>query len=395
MRWSRIMIAATAVYVHRLTGARDVVVGLPVTARQDPVLRRVPGMVSNVLPLRLSVRPGMGLSELVGHVAHEVSELAEHQRYRGEDLHRDLSLPGNIATSFTPAINIMSFDYDLRFAGYRAEVHNISIGLVGDLSIFVWDRRDGSGLRIGWQAHPEVCDEDDLAAHHRRFLGLLETIVDTAPDRPVSRIDLLSADERHRFLVDDNDTADPVPQACLPVLFQTQVQATPQAVAVVLGDVTLTYAQLNTQANRLAHTLIARGIGPEHIVALALPRSPDMIVAILAVLKTGAAYLPLDPDYPPTRITFMLHDAQPALLLTTHSAGCVFPDTTTSQLVLDDPDTLTTLAAHLDTDPTNTHRTTPLHPQHAAYVIYTSGSTGTPKGVVVAHQNVVRLFGAT
>ncbi|MGH3854311.1 MAG: amino acid adenylation domain-containing protein [Pseudonocardiaceae bacterium] len=389
-----IVIAATAVYMHRLTGARDVVVGLPVTARQSLILKRVPGMVSNVLPLRLSVRPDMSPSELIEKVAREVHEVLAHQRYRGEDLRRDLDLPGSIGTSFTPVVNIMPL-YDLRFTGYRSTAHKISSALVSDLSIFVWDRRDDSGLRIGWQAHPEVCGTDDLAAHHQRFVSLLDTITVVDPDQPISRIDLLSADERHRFLVDDNDTADPVPQACLPVLFQTQVQATPQAVAVVLGDVTLTYAQLNTQANRLAHTLIARGIGPEHIVALALPRSPDMIVAILAVLKTGAAYLPLDPDYPPTRITFMLHDAQPALLLTTHSAGCVFPDTTTSQLVLDDPDTLTTLAAHLDTDPTNTHRTTPLHPQHAAYVIYTSGSTGTPKGVVVAHQNVVRLFGAT
>ncbi|MBV9032276.1 MAG: non-ribosomal peptide synthetase, partial [Pseudonocardiales bacterium] len=229
VRWSRIMIAAAAVYVHRLTGARDVVVGLPVTARQDPVLRRVPGMVSNVLPLRLSVRPGMGLSELVGHVAQEVRELAEHQRYRGEDLDRDLGLPGNIEKSFTPAINIMSFDYDLRFSGYRAVAHNISVGLVGDLSIIVWDRRDGSGLRVGWQAHPEVCCGDDLTAHHRRFLGLLDTVATADPDCPISRVELLSVEERARVLVGYNDTAAPVPVTGLAVLVEAQVRVTPDA----------------------------------------------------------------------------------------------------------------------------------------------------------------------
>ncbi|MGH3837233.1 MAG: condensation domain-containing protein, partial [Pseudonocardiaceae bacterium] len=170
--WSGIVIAATAVYVHRLAGgARDVVVGLPVTARQDPVLKRVPGMVSNVLPLRLSVRPNISLSELIGQVAKEALEVLKHQRYRGEDLHRELGLTGNIGTSFEPAINIMSFDDDLRFAGYRTVTHDISSGLIGDLSIEVWGSRDGSGLRIGLQAHPEVCSSGDLAAHQRRFLG--------------------------------------------------------------------------------------------------------------------------------------------------------------------------------------------------------------------------------
>ncbi|MGH3853478.1 MAG: amino acid adenylation domain-containing protein, partial [Pseudonocardiaceae bacterium] len=390
VRWSRIMIAATAVYVHRLTGARDVVVGLPVTARQDPVLRRVPGMVSNVLPLRLSVRPGMGLSELVGHVAHEVSELAEHQRYRGEDLHRDLSLPGNIATSFTPAINIMSFDYDLRFAGYRAEVHNISIGLVGDLSIFVWDRRDGSGLRIGWQAHPEVCDEDDLAAHHRRFLGLLETIVDTDPDRPVSRIDLLSADERARLLVDYNGTACAVPQSCLPALFEAQVEITPQAVSVVFEDTTLTYTQLNARANQLAYALIARGMGPEQIVALALPRSPELVVAILAVLKAGAAYLPLDLDHPADRLAFTLADAEAVCLVTVSTASGQLPEAgELPRLVLDDPAMTEELAVLPDHDVGDVDRAAPLLVDHPAYVIYTSGSTGRPKGVVIPHRAAV------
>ncbi|MGH3857418.1 MAG: AMP-binding protein, partial [Pseudonocardiaceae bacterium] len=393
VRGSRLVIAAAAVYVHRLTGAKDVVVGLPVTARQDPVLKRVPGVVSNMVPLRLSVRPDMSLTELIGRVTQDVREAVEHQRYRGEDLHRDLGLPGSSGTPFAPMINIMSFDYDLRFAGHRATAHNLSVALVSDLTIAVWDRRDGSRLQVDFQAHPEVCGVEDLTAHLQRFLGLVKTIAVTDPDRPISRIDILSPDERTRLLVDYNDTAVEVSPACLPELFQTQVAATPEAVAVVFEDTTLTYRQLNAAANRLAHALLARGVGPEQVVALALPRSADLIVAILGVLKAGAAYLPLDPDYPPTRIAFILGDAHPALLLTQTEGGLPGAGLT-PRLVLDDPDTVTMLRGCPDTDLTDAHRGTPLIPQHPAYVIYTSGSTGTPKGVTVTHAGIPSLAAA-
>ncbi len=171
------------------------------------------------------------------------------------------------------------------------------------------------------------------------------------------------------------------------------MQATPRAVAVVFEDTSLTYAQLNAKANRLAHALIVRGVGPEQIVALALPRCSELVVAILAVLKAGAAYLPVDPDYPAARIAFLLHDAHPTLLLTTNQTrGCVAEDIATPRLVLDDPDTVRMLAGCPDTDPTDTDRTACLAPGHPAYVIYTSGTTGTPKGVVVCQHSVVNLF---
>ena len=392
VQWSRIVIAAMAVYVHRLTGARDVVVGLPVAARPDPALKRTPGLVSNLLPLRLLVRPDMSPSELIGQAAEEVHEVLAHQRYRGEDLHRSLGLPGNIGASFGPVINIMSFGHDLRFGGHRTKTHSVSLALVSDLVVEVAGQKDGSRIRIGWQANPEVCRADDLAAHHQLFLGLLESIAGADQDQPISRIDLLSAQERARLLVDHNNTAINLPDTTFPVLFETQVRATPEAVAVVFEDTTLTYRELNKRANRLAHALIASGVCSEQIVALAVPRSPELVVCILAVLKAGAAYLPVDPDYPPARISFMLHDAQPALLLTNNQTEGGLPDTDlTDRLVLDDPDTTELLAGCVDTDPTDTDRVIPLTPAHPAYVIYTSGSTGQPKGVVVCHRGVSSL----
>ncbi|MGH3429942.1 MAG: amino acid adenylation domain-containing protein, partial [Mycobacteriales bacterium] len=158
---------------------------------------------------------------------------------------------------------------------------------------------------------------------------------------------------------------------------------------------TLFYAQLNTAANQLAHLLINRGIGPEHLIALTLPRCPELIIAVLGVLKAGAAYIPLDPDYPAARIEFMLTDAQPALLLTTTQTAASIPgDGTIHQLVMDDPDTLTLLASYPDTDPTDTDRASPHRLNHPAYVIYTSGSTGQPKGVVISHTGVASLAAA-
>ncbi|WP_433331808.1 amino acid adenylation domain-containing protein [Spirillospora sp. CA-294931] len=197
----------------------------------------------------------------------------------------------------------------------------------------------------------------------------------------------LSPAERHRLLVEWNDTECTVPQATLPAMFEARVRQAPDAVALVFGEVELTYAEVNARANRLAHALIERGVGPERVVALALPRSTDMIVAELAVFKAGGAYLPLDADYPAERLAFMLADASPVCLVTTAALAGAVPDAAaTARLLLDDPDVAAELAAHSAADPG-----VALETRNTAYVIYTSGSTGRPKGVVVTHSGVAKL----
>ncbi|MFF2149710.1 AMP-binding protein, partial [Kitasatospora sp. NPDC058190] len=186
------------------------------------------------------------------------------------------------------------------------------------------------------------------------------------PDLPISGIDLLSAGERRELLLAVDGEAATV---SLPGLFAAQVAARPDAVALVCGDTELTYSQLNIRANRFAHALIARGVGPERVVAVALPRSVESVVAVLGILKAGAAYLPVDPAYPQARIAFMLADARPALLV-------------------DDP------AMLVEGDWPDTDPETALDVRHPAYVIYTSGSTGRPKGVVVSHSGVSGLVAA-
>ncbi|WP_460475473.1 amino acid adenylation domain-containing protein, partial [Bordetella tumulicola] len=200
-----------------------------------------------------------------------------------------------------------------------------------------------------------------------------------------------SAQERHQILHDWNDTAREVDPATLPALFEAQVRRDPQATAVVYEDEQLSYAELNARANRLAHGLISRGIGPESVVGLCLERSLDMVVALLGIVKSGAAYLPLDPTYPRDRLRFMLADARPVCTITTATlAGSLPPNT--ELLRLDDPAVIAQCAVQSSEDPTDAQRTAPLHLLHAAYVIYTSGSTGIPKGVVVSHQGLASLL---
>ncbi|MFJ7182281.1 amino acid adenylation domain-containing protein [Streptomyces massasporeus] len=391
--WSQLAITAAAAYVHRMTGADDVVVGLPVAARTDVVVRQTPGMTSNVLPLRVPVRPDLSVAGMLREVSDRVRDVVAHQRYRGEDLHRDIALQDTAAARYAPLVNVMSFDYDLRFGEHPATVHNLSSGLVGDLAIAVWDRRDGSGLQIDLTAHPEVCDRQTLTDHQNRFVTLLNAVTEADPGSPIGRIDLLTAAERRRLLPAPAAVA-PACRATLPGLFQARAQASMDAPAVSLGGIRLSYAELNTRANRLARLLIAHGAGPEKIVAVALPRCVELIVALLAVTKTGAAYLPLDPAYPRSRLEFMLADAAPVLVVTDRDTAPSLPSGAPA-LVLDEGATTRLLDAQPATDPADGDRTRPLTPDHPAYVIYTSGSTGRPKGVLVTHHNVVRLFDAT
>jgi len=312
------MVAATALYLHRLTSARDLVLGLPVTGRLGAVSRRTPGMLSNVLPLRLTVHSGTSVSELIEQVAAQIRRGLLHQRYRTEDLNRDLGLLAHDQKLFGTSVNVMAFDHELIFAGHRTTTRNLSNGPVEGLSIVVYDRSNSDELGIDFDANPALYSADELANHQQRFLRLLEAIA-ANPGQQIGRLELLEPEERRQILVDWNDTSCEVPLITLPALFEAQVKRSPEATALIFGESILTYAQLNARANRLAHFLMSEGIGPEDLLALALPRSGEMVICLLAILKSGAAYLPLDPDYPAERLAYMLQNAQPRCVLTTPS----------------------------------------------------------------------------
>ena len=306
------VIAAAAIFVHRLTGAQDVIVDVPLTGRMTPAARRAPWMMSNVLPLRLAVRADMSVSELAAEATRRMRHVIRHQRYNVANLRRDIGRADQ--RMFGPTINFMPFDYNLHFDGYPVTAHNLSNGPVDDLSIVLYDRLDSRDLRIDFDGNPALYSADRLAELQQRFLRLLGALAD--PDQLVGRLDILGADERHTILREWNATARAVPGATLPELFAAQVARTPEADAVVFEDERLSYGELDARSSRLAHHLRGLGVGPEVVVGLCIERSLAMLVGLLGILKAGGAYLPLDPDYPPERLAFMLADAGAPVLLT-------------------------------------------------------------------------------
>jgi len=252
-----------------------------------------------------------------------------------------------------------------------------------------------AGLRGRLTFAAGLFDEATAEALARRLVRVLGQVV-ARPGLPLSGVEPLDGAELHRLLVDWNDTARDVPAATLPELFEAQAERTPDALAVVDGRVRLSYGELNARANRLARVLAGHGVGPESLVAVAVDRSAELVVALLAVVKAGGAYVPVDPAYPAEHIAYLLDDAGPACLITT---GALRPRTNraldTTTVVLDDPLTEAALLGHPGTDLDRAERTAELRPAHPAYGIYTSGSTGRPKGVLVTHASVDRLVRRT
>ncbi|MET7293054.1 amino acid adenylation domain-containing protein [Streptomyces griseoloalbus] len=387
VRLSRLLITAVAAYLHRVSGAADLVLGLPVTARPDEATATVPGMVSNVVPLRVPVRPSTTGAELAAAIRHIVAEAVAHGRYRAEDLARDLGLADGVAELVGPTVNILPGTTDLPFADHAAELHPAWLGPVADLAFTFSRAPDGQGIRVHLDADAEVCDEPELRAHERRFLTLLHTLAEDL-HRPLGHIDLTDAGERGRLLDEFGVSPREVPEVTWPAAFEHRVRRAPDAVALVCEDRELTYAELNADANRLARLLVSRGVRSEDVVAVALPRSPELVVCLLAVLKTGAAYLPLDADHPRDRIAHMLSDAGARTVVTVHALSGELPAApAVTRVLLDDPATTREYAAQDASD-----LSLPIPLDRAAYVIYTSGSTGRPKGVLVTHDGVGSLI---
>ncbi|MET9440574.1 amino acid adenylation domain-containing protein [Streptomyces sp. NPDC006610] len=384
--WTVALLAAVAAYLHGMTGAEDLTIGVPVTARLGARSRNTPGMLSNQLPLRLAVRPAEGRLDLVRQVGRRLGELLTRQRYPYDELRRDLRLLGSGEQLYGVLVNIMPAGSETAFTGREATLTTLSGGPVTDLNITCHPEPDGTGARVDFEANPDRYTPEELAAHRRRFTAFLARFLAAPGDLPLGRLEVAGPEERERVLAAGTGAGGVVPRT-FPELFAEQVRRAPDALAVLSPAGALDYAGLDARANRLARALLARGAGPERLVAVALPRGADALAAVVAVLKSGAAYLPVDLGYPRARLTAMLDDTRPLLMLTTSEADDPGLAPGVPRLHLD----LEALDGFPETDVEDAERPAPLRTGHPAYVIYTSGSTGRPKGVVVPHTGLAAL----
>ncbi|MEU6732681.1 amino acid adenylation domain-containing protein [Streptomyces physcomitrii] len=376
--WSEVLLAVTAAHLHRETGAPEIVLSVPVTGRLGSVALRVPTMVRNILPLRVRVGPGDSLGDLAPRISAELRASLPHQRFRYEQLRRDLGLVGGGRRLSGPGVNIMPFAYDLRFAGLRSTVHNLSAGPVDDLAFNVYDRAEGAGLRFAVDGNPELYPAGEVARHQRELFALLDAMTG-APEEPLAT---LSGQPRGGAPVVLDGGPLPTPARPVLDLFGERVAAHPDRPAVEHGGECLSYAEVHEAARRIARRLAARGIGRGDTVAVALPRGTGAVTALLGVLMSGAAYCPLDPSAPAERLSDLLGTARPELLL---SVGAHAPATEhVPLLLLDEPDrTQASSPAPSAADPDD-----------LAYVLHTSGSTGRPKGVEIGHRALAHFVAA-
>ena len=378
----QVLIALIGAYYYRSTGQEDLVLGMPVSARVNKTLRQIPSMMANAVSIRLALSPEMSLTTLIEQVAKTVRSALRHQQYRYEDLRRDLGLLGQNQQISWLGVNIEPFDYDLGFGGHRTAMRNLSNGSIEDLTIFVFDRGTEDGMSIDLDANPGLYSQAELDDHRDRLMRMIAQLVER-PDESLMRAELLSADEYRRIVTEWNDTARPLPDTSLPQLFAEQAADHATRIAIATPGVSFSYRELDTLSSQLAAALQQRGIGPGSLVATALPRDAWLSVGLMAIMKSGAAYLPLDPSAPEQRNTLILDEAKADLLLVGNAAQAALSTATLPT---------TTLSQLRDAAPENIPQLPALDPQSPAYVIFTSGSTGRPKGVVVTHRNLLNFL---
>lgn len=374
--WTDIVVALTAAFIQRHAGGPEAIVGVPTMNRMGSASARVPAMIMNVLPVRVAIDEDALLEDWFVAITRKLRMARRHGKYRSEQLRRDLGLLGGERRLFGPLINILPFEDPPALSGCRTQLHVLGTGAVDDLTFTIRADATAGHLHAEIDANPNLYSEDELRELAARYAGFLTTAVRA---ERLSEVETLTPEERQRWVYEVNDTVHPVEQTTLTELIERIMRNIPHSPAVSFGTRTITYAELDALTAGLAHRLIEAGAQPGDIVAVAAPRSLELVLALVATLRVGAAYLPLDVDYPRERLATMLASAAPKTILTFSHLVAKLPERS-SVILLDDA------AGNGRTDFAATYRP---RPQDAAYVIYTSGSTGTPKGVVNQHRGIV------
>ena len=377
--------AAATGFFHRMSGRREFLYCF-IAANRVGAAKQQPGLMSNIVPIIATVLPSSQFAEIAHEISDEIRSILPHSSYRNSDILRDAGLSGSIRNPLGPVLNTIPFFEELSFAGSRGRMRVRSFGAVDDLLISIY--YDAHGMRICVDANSMFYSDDDV----RLFSGQLGAFlrgVAANPHAPVGAVDVWGGQECRQLdafghrAVRVEDAAVSVPE-----LFAAQVRRSPGAVAVVFEGRCWTYRELDEASGRLASVLVEREVGVGDVVGLLLPRSADTVTATLAVLKVGAAYVPIDVAYPDERVEVVLADTSPVVVITISelvdrvrllrsATGSDFRVVNVADPVID-----TFACADLPYPDV----------EQLAYVIYTSGTTGAPKGVAVTQRNVAQLF---
>ncbi|MGZ4164182.1 MAG: amino acid adenylation domain-containing protein, partial [Tumebacillaceae bacterium] len=384
------LLSAYQTLLHRYTGQTDIIVGTPIAGRNRKETERLIGFFVNTMVLRTSFEGNPTFTELLQQVRETSLEVFANQDVPFEKLVDELKLQRD--PSRTPLFQTMFILQNAPFE--EAKLPGLTLLPVEfdnptakfDLSIHLRER--GEELVGALNYNTDLFDQATAERLVQHYLNLLQGISEDAK-QVVSALPVLTEAERQQLIGEwQEGKVDVLQTPCIHKWFETQVEKTPNAVAVVYEQQSLTYRELNEKANQVAHTLQKRGICPDALVAICMERSLELIVGLLGILKAGGAYLPLDPTAPSDRISFILEDAGATVLITqehlveqlpAHQAQVICLDADREQIAMEPV----------------TNPVSEVTPDHLAYVIYTSGSTGQPKGVLIPHRNVTRLFGAT
>ena len=390
--------AGMAALLSRMGAGTDIPLGSVVAGRTDEAMHDLVGFFVNTLVLRADLSGDPTFANLLDQVRE--TDLAAQANQDVPFEHLVGVLNPHRAPGRHPLFQVMIVSDDTgtsqwQLPGLRTEAEPVCMsGAKFDLNCIFRQQYadDGTpgGISCTFEFALDLFDQATVQALAGRLMMLLRHAAHD-PGRRVGEFDLLTGPEQDRLLGQGADAA----ELTLPRLFEAQVARVPDAVAVVCEGAGLSYAELDGRANRLARYLVSLGAGPERLVAVAMERSVELVVVLLAVLKSGAAYLPVDPEYPAERVGFMLGDARPVLLVCDRVMAARVPGGDVPQVVVDDAVCAMAVAAFAAGRLDDTERVAPLVPKHPAYVIYTSGTSGRPKGVVVPHGNVARLVAQT
>ena len=375
--------ASLALYINRVRGIQDIIIGTPVLNRTNIKDKKTIGMFISTVPLRIRINDNQSFVDLSRSIDREWFSVLKHQKYPYDLLVNDIrERDKSVEKLFDMAISYQNakIDQDANSVKIRARWH-FNARQVESLYIHINDREDNGALIINYDYQTDLFYAREIDFIHDHIVRLMWHALDN-PTRELSKIHMLSQQETDKVInmFNHTDAAFPVDET-LVSLFERRVAERPDAIALVYENRKMTYAELNGRANELAICLRDAGVDRETIVAMLLPRSMTMMIGILAILKAGGAYMPIDPDYPQEQIRFMLQDSKSRHLLT---EGSLPEDMRFDGIQFDISE------QHGTVWPDNPAAVG--QPADLAYIIYTSGSTGTPKAAMIEHRNVVRLL---